>query len=313
MMNNKFILGALLAVLAAILNATVGIISVSLFEIGMKPASIAFYKCLIALVILLSYTFLFKFNELKTLAKNKCLSISICSFFGLFCLYFFETAAYRTVNVAVVVFLLFGASTITTFLLNAILEKRFLYLKELLSSLLAVVGLALIFSPNESQSNNMGLYYAVISGIGYGVFLTLSKKFEVGSNMGTLTLLLAFGCIYLFIPFAFNGLELISIKALPIITLLAILPTIGGFYCTLKALSLIKSQSVQLIELTEPVFAILFSFIFLGQLSTLTQLVGGAIILFAIVLYEFSFKSAFKEKQANESPISESGEDCLQK
>ncbi|HGA5942127.1 TPA: EamA family transporter, partial [Salmonella enterica subsp. enterica serovar Saintpaul] len=69
---------------------------------------------------------------------------------------------------------------------------------------------------------------------------------------------------------------------------LAILPTIGGFWCTTKALTLTSSQSVQLIELSEPVFAILFSTIFLGQIASTMQYIGGGLIFLAIIFYEFN-------------------------
>lgn len=289
-MKNTHLTGILLAVLAAIVNATVGIFSVKLFESGMQSESVAFYKSLVAFILLLSVTSLFKREELSSLLSRKFWALAICAFFGFFCLYFFETAAYSTVNVAVVIFMLFGSATITTFILNALFENRFLLPKEALSGALAVIGLLFIFDLNRLQSNTLGLCYAIIAGMGYGCFLTLSKRFAIGSGIVTLTVLLAFGCIYLFIPFAYQGLEPLKVTNLPAIILLALLPTVGGFYCTLKALSLIKSQSVQLIELTEPVFALVFSFIFLGQLSTTTQLVGGAIIILSIILHEVDYK-----------------------
>jgi len=97
--------------------------------------------------------------------------------------------------------------------------------------------------------------------------------------------LILFGMIYLFIPFAYEGLVFIhDLNTAVLLLLLAILPTIAGFLCTIKALTLLKSESVQLIELTEPVFALLLSLIFLHQYINIWQIVGGAILIGSIYI-----------------------------
>ncbi len=292
-MNKHWLLGITFATSAALVNATVGVISVNLFNSGLRPESVALLKCLIALIILMLYIFLFKKTEFLNKLKNKWKEILICSFFGVFLLYTFETKAYESLDVAIVVFILFGSSMITTFILDCILEKRMLNLKEILSILLSLLGLSLIFSYNLNTHSLLGILYAVISGVGYGVFLVLSKKLEIGSCLSTLASLMMFGSLYLFIYYLFYPSEITyeQIKTTGISLLfLGILPTIGGFYFTIKALSFIKSQSVQLVELSEPIFAIIFSFIFLNQLMTTHQLIGGGMIILAIIIHEVNSK-----------------------
>lgn len=286
-------LGAGAATLAAIFNATVGIISVNLFNFGLTPEAVAFLKCLIALCILLTFVFLFKKESFILKIKTKGLKISICSLFGFFILYTFETKAYESLNVAVVVFILFGSSTIVTFILDSILDRRFLTLREILSISLSLIGLGFIFSYELSYQSINGVINAIISGLGYGIFLVLSKRMRIGSDIVTLTSLMLFGTIYLFIYYIFNDGSILNYSLNNVIApliLLAILPTIGGFYSTIKALELIKSQSVQLIELTEPVFAMIFSFLFLGQLTTPMQMLGGSVIILSILIHELDVK-----------------------
>jgi drug/metabolite transporter (DMT)-like permease len=64
--------------------------------------------------------------------------------------------------------------------------------------------------------------------------------------------------------------------------LLALLPTIGGFLCTTKALTLLSSESVQLMESSEPVFVLMFSFVFLKQTIFFWQIVGGCLLIASI-------------------------------
>lgn len=77
---------------------------------------------------------------LLSYVKTKWKALSVCSFFGFFMLYFFETASYETLNVAVVVFLLFCVSTLVTFFANALFEKRNLVAQEWMSVLFAVLA-----------------------------------------------------------------------------------------------------------------------------------------------------------------------------
>ncbi len=66
---------------------------------------------------------------------------------------------------------------------------------------------------------------------------------------------------------------------------------IGGFWCTTKSLTILKSQAVQLVELSDPIFASMLGFVFLGQLVTSMQMLGGACacILAAILIHEIVF------------------------
>ncbi|NPD01265.1 DMT family transporter [Brenneria sp. hezel4-2-4] len=299
--NTNKIAGIVYALLAAIFNGTVGVLSVKLFQTGLSPAQVAFYKCLIGLAII----FVIIMSSARRAAlfhfiKSHWHVVLICSFFGFFMLYHFETSAYSTTNVATVVFMLFGTATVFSFMLSAIAEKRLFSWKEIQAITLSIVGLYLIFSDESGieLSFTVGLINAMLAGIGYGLFLFLSKKLKLGAGMPQMCTLLLFGSIYLYFPVHSSSLAAsVTVEMAVMLLLLAILPTIGGFWCTTKALTLTSSQSVQLIELSEPVFAILFSAIFLGQLSSPVQYIGGALIFLAILLHEFS-PSRFLLKKA---------------
>lgn len=254
--------GLIYALIAAMCNGTVGVLSVKLFQAGMSANEVAFYKCLIGFIIILVIILLSgKLKVTFNFVKEKWPVGIICSFFGFFILYHFETTAYTTLNVSSVVFILFGSATVFLFLLSALTDKRFFNLSEAITIAISIAGLYLIFMCDKKAniSFGYGLFFASVAGIGYGTFLYLSKKMKFGSGLPQMFTLLLFGNFYLFIPYT-QGVELIDINVLSISILigLAILPTIGGFWCTTKALTLTSSQSVQLIELSEPVFAIFF-------------------------------------------------------
>ena len=285
--------GYVYAILAAVFNGFIGIFSTKLIKIGLPTYAVSFYKCLLALAIITSYLICTNMlgQWLKYLKAN-FKKIVLCSFLGFFVLYFFETIAYQYTKVPLVVFLLLGTATITTFILKAILNKRLLKFGEVLSCLFAVIGLSLLFDIKMvNEQNIIGIICAFIAGVGYGSFLTFSSRLRIGSGLVVVNSLMLFGCIYLFVPFMIYGGNVIpNMVSLWLLIALAIFPTIGGFWCTTKALSILSGESVQLLELTEPVFSLLLSWVLLSQKLTIIQLFGGGCVIVAIYINMFRAK-----------------------
>ena len=172
--------------------------------------------------------------------------------------------------------------------MNCLLELRLLTWHESITLLIALLGLFLIFLDPEWKGDPSGLFFASLAGFGYGGFLVLTQRFSLGSGLVPLTALLSFGCVYLSLPVIFSGsLTVPSVSALYILAALALLPCIVGFWCTTEALTIISSQKVQIIELIEPVFALMFAFIFLKQHLSTYEGLGGSLIIAAIVVFNY--------------------------
>lgn len=282
------------AILAAFFNAFVGIFSVFLFKADFSSFEVAFYKCLLAACILL-FVLIFKgeFKALLKFMKEKLKILLLLAFLGFFMLYHFESAAYTDLSVASVVFMLFASSLLTAFSCESLAKKRFFTFKESFVIALALIGLWVIFLSEGGDFTNLsnikGLINAIFAGIGYGLFLFFTKKLHFGSGFLALCALLFVGSFYLAFPLFLNtNFNLtFNFEVLFFFVALAFLPTIAGFYCTIKALTLTSSNSVQLIELSEPIFAMILAFIFLSQSPNLLQIFGGILILLAIFLHEF--------------------------
>jgi drug/metabolite transporter (DMT)-like permease len=75
-----------------------------------------------------------------------------------------------------------------------------------------------------------------------------------------------------------------NITSLPFLLALVFIPTICGFWLITKALMVIKSSTVSLIELSEPLFAIVFAYIILNQKLNFAQFAGGILITGAVLL-----------------------------
>jgi drug/metabolite transporter, DME family len=282
--------GAFFALSAAFLNALVGVLSLASFANGMSSAHVAFYKCIAAFLMLSILVSINKNhrNNIKKLSNYRW-QLAIMAFFGFFCLYFFETKAYTQNSIALIVFTLLASSAITAFIASYVLTKIF-SVRKLICMTLSIIGL-ICFTHQSSVSMNLGLVCAAIAGLGYGMFLVLNNHFKLPIHgIPLLWWLTFFGVIYLSIPFLLNAPKMIPLNSIPSILLLGIAPTIGGFYCTTKALSYTHANDVMLFESTEPLIASLLAFIFYQQYIHKYELIGALIIISAIL---FSINNIF--------------------
>lgn len=108
------------------------------------------------------------------------------------------------------------------------------------------------------------------------------------SGIITISYLFLFGSMYLSLPIIVHGQVNITLRCVPYIVSLAIIPTTCGFYCTSKALSLIEASKVQLFEMIEPFFATILAYIILGQLITAYDLIAGILIMSGLLILEIS-------------------------
>ncbi|WP_373271494.1 EamA family transporter [Moraxella osloensis] len=69
----------------------------------------------------------------------------------------------------------------------------------------------------------------------------------------------------------------------PIMALI-LLPTIGGFFFTTKAVKNGEASKVQIIETSDPLFATLFAFIVFGESLQAFGYIGAGMIIFGLIL-----------------------------
>lgn len=285
-------LGVSFALAAAALNATIGIFSVLLMNTGLKSNDIAFLKTIIAFVLLsallsktpkrMQYQHLITTEFVGSSNKRVMWTVAICAFLGIFTLFVFETKAYEYGNPANVVVILMATATISATLFGALLLKEKLLLNTILGVLLAVAG---IFVISWTSSINLSLvFYAALAGSGYGLFSVLMQRFGLQGGIYLTKYLLLFGSVFLFVPFIIT-FEPVHIGYLSILGLLglAIFPTILGFYCTTSALKYLPAAKVQVIELSEPLFAMFFVWLILHEAATMRFWLGAALVIVGIL------------------------------
>lgn len=280
--------GILFAFLAAVCNSCIGIFNNILLEQGLSSREIAFLRCLIALF----FTFILCVGN-RNIRKNMKISgkeagkYALLAFFGISIMYIFETTAVQYIPVSLVSFLLY-ASGIITIILSCIFLHESLKIEKIISIVMVFIGIGIMFFTNLNiEGNFIGILCAIAAGTGYSLYIFLNKKWNMESGLRTLFYIFLFGSVYLGIQLAVSDTaSAVQMKSLPYIFLLAIIPTMGGFYFTNLAINNIMAGEVQLIEMSEPFIATVLGYVVLHQIITKTDLLGGICIVAGLVTLE---------------------------
>ncbi len=149
----------------------------------------------------------------------------------------------------------------------------------------AFIGLFLVFNVTEDGLNTLGATYAVIAGLGWSVLTILGARVMKGGDAQSVTLHMQFGALITYLLICVITLDVAlpdtargwaGFIALPIVYTIAV----TSFFA---AVSVIGSVRASLFMNIEPVVTITLGFVLLGQVLTLTQLLGAAFVISAIV------------------------------
>lgn len=276
----------LFALLAAVSNGTIGPLNRYGFAAGASHDQIAFLKCAGAFLLLLVVCLTNDRSrvELVGLAR-RAKAFALLAFLGVFCLYFFETWAFAETSIPLVSFLTYAAGGGTLILSVMVMGER-LTVSKVAAFVAILSGVAAIFvmEGGFGGGSALGIVLALAGGLGYALFIFFAKRLEIGGGLPHLVWLFGFGSLYLAIPIAGTGLTAPPLSAVPSILALIILPTIGGFWFTTRAVRGGTASGVQIIETSDPLFASLFALALFGETLTASGWVGAGLIMGGLLL-----------------------------
>jgi DME family drug/metabolite transporter len=264
--------GVFFALSAAALNGTIGVFSKVLIAQAVSPAWIAFLKTAIGLAVLSMILF---FMKQKGKSDSRNYLVAIIAFLGIFTLFYFETNSYEKMSAANTVIILMATGALTANLAGWKILGDKPGRNQWVGLFLTVAGVAAILGIN-AEISFQGVLFAICAGIGYGLFTVLLKKYKVKGGLVITRQLLCWGAIFLFLPAIQQSLNFpLSLKSASALLGLALLPSILGFYCTTRAIDYLSPSRVQLLELSEPLFAASIAFAILGERVTPGTAIGA--------------------------------------
>jgi len=280
MKNNQIIKAILLANLISFLFA-VNAVLVKLINIA--PQFTAFYRVAI-IVILLGLVLKFSGEKkigIKNIKKYPALVLTGILLGIHWITYFYSI---HISNVAIGSIAIYTFPFFTVFL-EPLIFRRQISLTEVFSAILVLVGIFVI-TPEWNFENNisLGIFIGLISAFTFALRNVLTKKlFEKISDMHTM-FWQAIGSGIVLLPFGLQS-EAYIMQWMDFIYIIALgLISASSHTLFVKTQNLIKSSTLSILMSTEVVYAALMEVIIFSVYPTMNTLIGGCIILGAVVM-----------------------------
>ena len=282
----------------------IGVISVSLSAIFVKLANadsgvIAFYRMLFSVLIMLPWFIVKYIHEIKRLSKRDWLFSSIAGIFLAFhFILWFESLNYTSVASSTV---LVTMQPLFAFIGTYLFFKEKITLKTFVAGGIAVVGSVLI-SWGDFKISGAAFYGDVLALIACALitgYLLFGQDVRQRLSLVTYTMVVySISTITLFFYILIKGE---SFGPYPLVDwiwflLLAIIPNLLGHNLFNWSLKWVSTNVISIAILFEPVGAAILAMILFNEFLSMTQIVGGIIVILGIMLFVVDVKKIFVKK-----------------
>ncbi len=273
-------------ILGTVAAATYGmnpLFALPLYNGGMNPESVLFFRYLMAIPILAlmiharGRSFRVKRREALTLIGMGLL-VAVSS------LTLFQSYNFMEAGIASTILFVYP---IMVALIMSLIFKEKLSLQTGICLLMALGGIAMLYKGGDGTTLSLtGTILALLSALTYAIYIVGINQSTL-KNTATLTVtfyVLVFG-VSLFIIRLLTGVELTIPSKWYLwanLLALAIFPTAISFLCTTSAIQYIGSTPTAILGALEPVTAIIFGITVFGERITPREAMGIALILIAV-------------------------------
>lgn len=288
----------------------IGVISISTSAVFVKlaggvPSSIvAFYRLLLAVVIMAPYVFLRHRPDLAKIQKKDWILASISGvFLALHFILWFESLNYTSVASSVV---LVSMQPIFAFIGTFLFFKERFSAGAVLSMIIAITG-SVIISWGDFHISGIALFGDFLALLGA---IMVTGYFLVGQNLRqrlsltsyTFVVYLVATVTLLIYNLALNvPLNGYSSYQWLIFLCLAIIPTFLGHTLFNWSLRWLSASTISMTILLEPIGASLLAYIILSEGISWSQWLGGSILLLGLMLFIVSTKKLIKPKVTHDT------------
>ena len=283
-MNNKtkgYILGAIAA-------ATYGmnpLFALPLYQGGMNPDSVLFFRYLFAIPIL-AIMIKARGRSFRLSRKEGLSLIAMGALVAISSLTLFQSYNYMEAGIASTILFVYP---IMVALIMSLVFKEKLTLITGLCLLLAMGGISLLYNGGDGTTLSLkGTLLVIASALSYAIYLVGINQTTL-KNTATLTVtfyVLLFG-VTLFVVRLLSGVELTTPDRWYLwlnILALAVFPTTISFLCTTRAIQFIGSTPTAILGALEPMTAVGIGALVFGEDFTLREGLGILLVLVAVTV-----------------------------
>ena len=278
--------GYALAALAAAAYGTNPAFAIPLYEQGMNPNSVLFFRYLFGIpliaLVMTARGVPFRLSR-EEIGPTAILGILMAfSSLALF-------ESYKYINSGIASTLLFVYPVMVAVMMIFFFHEK-MRMSVVLCLLIMSIGLILLMKPQgEITLSPFGCLLVMVSALTYAlyiIFVNVSKVIQAIPTSKLLFYVLTCGsAVYLAMMPLGNELTLPTKESGWLnLTALAVIPTLLSLTCTTKAIQLIGSTPTAILGALEPVSAVLLSVTVLGQTLTPRDIAGGILIIIATTI-----------------------------
>lgn len=278
-------------ILGAVAAATYGmnpLFALPLYEAGMDPDSVLFYRYLFAIPIL---AIMIKARGRSfRLGRKEALPIVVMGLLlALSSLTLFESYNYMEAGIASTILFVYP---IMVAVIMAMFFKEKISVQTVLCIMLALAGIGMLYQSGggsgETTLNPIGVGIVMLSSLSYAIYI-------VGVNQSSLKDMPTLKLTFYALLFGFTLFLVISgfgtrLKPVPEwyhwgnLLALAVLPTVVSFLCTTQAIHYIGSTPTAILGALEPVTAVFFGVTIFGESLTPRIVTGIVMIILAVTI-----------------------------
>ena len=277
--------GYALGVIAAATYGMNPLFALPLYEAGMNPESVLFFRYLFAIPVLGAMIKL-RGRDFKLKRKEVFPLIIMGLLMALSSLTLFQSYNYMAAGIASTLLFVYP---IMVALIMAFLFKEKLTLQTILCIILALGGIALLYKGEDGSTLSLlGVLLVIVSALSYAIYIVAANR-PLLREIATLKLtfyVLVFG-FSLFLVRVDFGASLHVVDTWYLwgnLLALAVFPTAISFLCTTQAIEYIGSTPTAILGALEPLTAVFFGVTVFGESLTVRVGCGIMMIVFAVTI-----------------------------
>ena len=277
--------GYALGVVAAATYGMNPLFALPLYEAGMNPESVLFFRYLFAIPVLGAMIKL-RGRDFKLKRKEVFPLIIMGLLMALSSLTLFQSYNYMEAGIASTLLFVYP---IMVALIMAFLFKEKLTLQTILCIILALGGIALLYKGEDGSTLSLlGVLLVIVSALSYAIYIVAANR-PLLREIATLKLtfyVLVFG-FSLFLVRVDFGASLHVVDTWYLwgnLLALAVFPTAISFLCTTQAIQYIGSTPTAILGALEPLTAVFFGVTVFGESLTVRVGCGIMMIVFAVTI-----------------------------
>lgn len=272
-MDKKALIKYLCALLLFGLNGIVA------SHISMNSYEIVFLRTMIGSILLI-LLFLIGKGKFHIRENKKDTVFIVLSGIAMGASWMFLYEAYQQIGVSFAS-LLYYCGPVIVMILSPLIFKEKLILPKIIGFLIVLAGIFLVNGNAAVEGNVWGLFCGGMSAVMYFFMVTLNKRAKkiTGMENSVIQLTVSFLTVAVFVGIKQAFVIHIPAEAWPWILILGIVNTGIGCYLYFSPLSKIPVQTVAICGYLEPLSAVVFAAILLGEKMTMLQIIGAVCII----------------------------------